>query len=168
MDQSTPPVVVWWEMVWKDYLDITIIVQHPPEYHMLEKKHTPNPNNLERIRLKPGLEWIIRTWEVYTKKKYKKALIKWSKDTGGGDGHSSNFANYTGPGTANRWLAYIYLIDVNINCLFASYTIGRVPGNTTVDNGSITLNVSSAFASVRRIKKQFNIFWQWTGHINSL
>ena len=63
------------------------------------------------------------TWEDYTQPKYKKALDRWSKDTGGGDGTPASFVEYCG---LDRWLVFIFVKDMATNFLLAPSAGGRM------------------------------------------
>ena len=110
---------------------------------------------MSRIRKGRKFRSVVACWEDYTKKKYKNALLLWNKQTGGGDGHASNFANYTGPGDGNRWVAWIFLTDTHVEYLFATCTVGKVPSKAILDEGSLTSNMSSAFIPVKKKKTRF-------------
>ena len=56
-------------------------------------------------------------------------------ETGGGDGRPASFADYTGPGETNRWIAFIYMQDLHVDSLFATCTTGKVPAGTHSEGG---------------------------------
>lgn len=60
-----------------------------------------DPNDIDRILIKRYGEWVMETWSKYIKQKYKDALHRWSKETGGGDGTSVSFQKYC---STNGWL----------------------------------------------------------------
>jgi hypothetical protein len=72
------------------------------------------------------------TWEDYLRPKYKKALDKWNKDTGGGDGNPTHFIDFC---AGNRWLVYLFCKDSDTNFLLASNAGGRMPRHLQLESG---------------------------------
>jgi hypothetical protein len=68
---------------------------------------------------------LLETWRTYVKKKYKTALDRWNKDTGGGNGRAWSFINYCDQ--ESRWLVMVFLQDLKANYLLASNAAGRMP-----------------------------------------
>ena len=153
MDLSTPPTVAWWENIALDFRDRDVIVPYPPEYEALEERNTPNPNNQSCMDIPRSVEFIAGTWEGYIRPKYKQALSQWMRETGNGNGHPSSFADYTGLGEANRWVAFIFSQDLTIDGLFADSTNGRVPMGSQYESGFDTMSQSSNTSSVTPRKR---------------
>ena len=66
-------------------------------------------------------QWMKETWETYIRPIYKKVLIKWFKDTGGGPRTLENFINYcTIHGKTSEWLVWIYAMDETEGLLLGS------------------------------------------------
>lgn len=70
------------------------------------------------------------TWKIYVRRKYKIALDKWNKETGGGNGQLWSFVNYCEDA---RWLVVVFLKDVEANYLLASNAGGRMPGHLQME-----------------------------------
>ena len=73
----------------------------------------------------------MATWEEYTKPKYKEALARWNKETGGGDGTLPSFAKYA----CASWLAWVFCLDSEFDFLLASCSEGRVPKHMSNEGG---------------------------------
>ena len=102
----------WLECFRPDYMDL--------ENHDPERRIDPfNCDYKDRDTV-----WLLETWKKYTRPKYKKALGKWYKETGGGNRNSDNFVNYCGSDT---WLSAVYAIDETTHFMLASEANGRPP-----------------------------------------
>jgi hypothetical protein len=77
-------------------------------------------------------EWLRATWDDYIKPRYKKALDKWNKDTGGGDGGPVKFIDFC---ERDRWLVWIFCKDLEANFLLANSAGGRMPAHLQVESG---------------------------------
>jgi hypothetical protein len=77
-------------------------------------------------------QWLCDTWEDYIRPKYKRALDKWNKDTGGGDGNPVQFINFC---SGDCWLAWLFCIDYETNFVLASSAGGRMPEHLQVEAG---------------------------------
>jgi hypothetical protein len=64
--------------------------------------------------------------------KYKRALDKWNKETGGGDGTPPSFVNFCG---GDRWLVWIFCKDLGANFLLANNAGGRMPKHLQTESG---------------------------------
>ena len=73
----------------------------------------------------------MATWEEYTKPKYKDALSRWNKETGGGDGTLPSFYKYA----CSPWLAWVFCLDSEFDFLLASCSEGRVPSHLDSEGG---------------------------------
>ena len=65
------------------------------------------------------------TWKVYIKKKYKTALDRWNKETGGSNRQPWSFINYCDRDA--RWLMMIFIKDMECNYLLVANAGGRMP-----------------------------------------
>ena len=73
-----------------------------------EEKGKWEPNSPAIFETERDAAWLKATWEEYIRPKYKKALDRWNKDTGGGDGTPSSFIDYC---AGDRWLVWIFCVD---------------------------------------------------------
>ena len=93
-DQSVDPKVAFFEKILEeDFLNREYKVTIPASlYEKLEEEEAatwdPNDDVVLKVR---NAEWLIGTWLLYVKKKYKTALDRWNKLTGGGDGSPESF-----------------------------------------------------------------------------
>jgi hypothetical protein len=97
-----------------------------------EEKGTWDPNDLSIFEHERNGIWLKSTWDDYLKPRYKRALDKWNKDTGGGDGTPSSFIDYCG---GDRWLVYLFCKDIEANFLLASSAGGRMPRHLQIESG---------------------------------
>jgi hypothetical protein len=104
-----------------------------------EEKEKWNPNDGAIFEHERDGAWLRSTWDEYIKPKYKKALDKWNKSTGGGDGSPTSFINFCGN---DRWLVWLFCRDLETNFLLASSAGGRMPSHLQVEAG-FTEDVSS-------------------------
>ena len=58
------------------------------------ERHHWRPNNGDIFVMYCDAKWFMGTWKDYIRPKYKRALDRWNKETGGGDGKAVNFINY--------------------------------------------------------------------------
>jgi len=79
------------------------------------------------------------TWFTYVKPKYKRALDKWNKETGGGDGTPASFVDFCGK---DKWLVWIFLHDCDANFLLANNASGRIPNHLQLEAGFDTATMS--------------------------
>ena len=88
------------------------VVATPPEeqWNEIPEEDTYDwdPNHPDIFEHKQDAKWLYLTWTEYIHPKYKKALDKWNKDTGGGDGTPNAFIDFC---SGDRWLIWIFLID---------------------------------------------------------
>lgn len=72
------------------FLNQSCQISNPPDAHHNEfpeeEKGKLNPNDLAIFEHPRKADWLKSTWDEHISPKYKKALDKWNKDTGGGDG----------------------------------------------------------------------------------
>ena len=93
---------------------------------------TWDPNHPSIFEQERNTAWLRATWEEYLRPKYKKALDRWNKDTGGGDGTPLSFIDFCG---GDRWLLYLFCKDVDANFLLANNAGGRMPRHLQVESG---------------------------------
>jgi len=119
-----------------DYLNRDYVAQQPkPEYYdKLEPddKRDMDPNHESIFEHERDAAWLKATWEEYVKPKYKTALNKWNKLTGGGEGTPNCFVNFC---DGHRWLVWVFCMDLEANFLLASSAGGRMPCHLQVEAG---------------------------------
>ena len=124
------------EMVESDYLDGTYVVTPPAEEHFSkfpeEEKGSWDPNDPSIFEHKRDGAWLKGTWEECLRPKHKKALDRWNKETGGGDGTPSSFIDYC---DKDRWLIWVFCKDYEANFLLASNAGGRMPHHLQIEAG---------------------------------
>ena len=98
-----------------------------------EEIATWNPNDPKIFEVDRSAAWLLETWKVYIRRKYKLALDRWNKETGGGNGQAWSFVNYCDRDA--RWLVALFLKDVECNYLLASNAGGRMPGHLQLECG---------------------------------
>jgi hypothetical protein len=103
-----------------------------------------NPNDPKVFQIKRTAEWLSSTWTDYVRPKYKRALEKWNKDTGGGDGEPTCFVDFC---ASDRWLVLLFLKDLEANFLLANHAGGRMPEHLQLEGG-FSEEVSSSEGSV--------------------
>ena len=97
-----------------------------------DERVTWNPNDASVFEHKRTGEWLKETWDCYLRPKYKQALDRWNKDTGGGDGSPVSFVDYCG---SNRWLVWLFCKDLDANFLLAGGACGRMPNHLQFEGG---------------------------------
>jgi hypothetical protein len=110
-------------------------VPPPQEYYSQfpeEERETWNPNSASVFEHERSGEWLRDTWENYLRPKYKKALDRWNKQTGGGDGTPVSFIDYC---AGDRWLVYLFCKDHQANFLLAGNAGGRMPHHLQFEAG---------------------------------
>ena len=96
LDQAMCPVSAFYEVAADKFRDTLFIAQVPDKFSLIDGHETIDPNDEDRIMLagRNGA-WFKTTWESYLRPKYRKALMQWWSDTGGGGGKDeTNFQNY--------------------------------------------------------------------------
>ena len=136
-DQSGDPLLHFFQkIVEEDFLDPTCVVLPPAEAHYdsfpEEEKGAWDPNHPSTFEHQRDGAWLKATWEECLRPKHKKALDKWNKDTGGGDGTPSSFIDFCG---GDRWLVWLFCKDHDSNFLLASNAGGRMPSHLQVEAG---------------------------------
>jgi hypothetical protein len=115
----------------EDYVVPLPAAQYYDEFPEGEKTKW-EPNSPSIFEYQRNGEWLRATWDDYIKPKYKKALDKWNKDTGGGDGSPVSFINFCG---GDRWLVWLFCKDYESNFLLASSAGGRMPAHLQAEAG---------------------------------
>lgn len=118
------------------FLNQEYVVPMPPDMYYSEfpeeEKGSWDPNHPSTFDHERSAIWLRGTWEDYVKHKYKKALDKWNKDTGGGDGSPTSFVDYCG---GDRWLVWLFCLDLDANFLLACSAGGRMPKHLQIESG---------------------------------
>ena len=136
-DIQGDPVDHFFQKVLEDSFSNTEYVVTPPNeiyYNEFpdDEKGGWDPNHVSVFEHERSALWLRSTWDEYLRPKYKKALDKWNKDTGGGDGTPTSFINFCG---GDRWLVYLFCKDLEANFLLASNAGGRMPKHLQVESG---------------------------------
>lgn len=98
-----------------------------------EERSQWDPNDPTIFDVDRSASWLAETWKLYIKRKYKAALDRWNKDTGGGNGQPWSFINYCDRDA--RWLVVVFLQDIGANYLLASNAGGRMPAHLQMECG---------------------------------
>jgi hypothetical protein len=106
----------------------------------------------------------MSTWEEYTKPKYKEALSRWNKETGGGDGTLPSFADYA----SAPWLAWVFCLDSEFDYVLASFSEGRVPKHLDSEGGWVDPTENGGDNVERKSVNKDNVKKALTSTINSL
>jgi hypothetical protein len=139
-----------YEVCVEKFNDPSYIARVPNEVELLENYEFMDPNDTERISIQREWNWFKSTWEDYLRKKYRDALKRWNKDTGGGDGTNPSFQDYCG---GEKWLAFVFLCDADTNFLLASNASGKVPRNLTNESGFSESGIDDGANAKRSTKK---------------
>ena len=108
MDVPGDPTTHFFEQLLDDaFMKEEYVVVPPNQFSELpeEERDDWEPNDAEIFKHERTGVWLRGTWEDYTRPKYKKALDRWNKDTGGGDGTPASFVDYCG---SDRWLVFLF------------------------------------------------------------
>ena len=130
-DQSVDPAVAFSMAALKVYNDIGFVVEKPKTIDDGDIMNC-DPNDDVRTDLDRNAEWFISTWKTYIKPKYKKAISKWDKATGGGSSEHYMFSNFC---DTNKWLVWIYLMDIEADYLLFSNAKGKPPTHVGKEAG---------------------------------
>jgi len=130
------------------FLNKSYIAHKPMDEHYAafpeEDKLKWDPNDHSIMEQNRTTVWLRATWEEYIRPRYKKALDRWNKDTGGGDGSAASFIDYC---AGDRWLAWVFCKDIEANFLLASGTAGRMPRHLQLEPGFVDDGLSSLSSS---------------------
>lgn len=131
------------EVLTECFLNPQYVLSLPPDVYYSEfpeeEKGNWDPNHPSIFEHERSGVWLRSTWEEYLRPKYKKALDKWNKDTGGGDGSPVSFIDFCG---GDRWLVWLFCVDYDSNFLLACSAGGRMPKHLQIESG-FTEDVSS-------------------------
>lgn len=118
------------------FMDPTYVAKQPvPVYYdefPEEEKSKWDPNHMDIFANERTAQWLKETWKSYIKPKYKHALNRWNKDTGGGDGTTPSFIHYT---QGHPWLVYVFCLDKEESWLLSCNACGRMPKGFLVESG---------------------------------
>lgn len=154
-DQAVNPTLSFAQEVAKQFNDTSLKIENPKNKDQLEGEEDMDPNDEERILNKRNGAWVMDTWIKYIKPKYKEALHRWSKETGGGDGSSVSFQRYC---STNGWLGWVYLKDEETSFLLASASDPNVPTNMRNEPGFENLDglIARTHRSGNRIEQSLH------------
>jgi hypothetical protein len=132
-DQSVDPALAWAMQAVQTFKDDTFIVEMPHEINPGDV-YGIDPNDMDRFAAdKRDGKWFLDTWKLYLKRKYKNAIGRWDKETGGGSRDPAAFADYCERGS--RWLVWVYLMDVERDFLLFSNAKGKPPEYVGKESG---------------------------------
>ena len=120
-NQSDKPELNFWQKVLDIFSKITLFVPRPDvmDREDVDPMNKLDPNSCDFKNR--DAKWLKETWDTYLKPIYKKVLIKWFKDTGGGPRTLDNFVNYcTIQGKTHEWLVWVYAMDEKNDLLLGS------------------------------------------------
>jgi hypothetical protein len=131
-----PNTTFFEEILGTCFMNNSYVAGRPADEHYNEfpedEKGSWDPNDPSVFENERTPLWLQKTWDDYVRTKYKKALDKWNKETGGGDGVAANFINYCG---SDRWPVHVFCMDLAANFLLASSAAGRMPAHLQVEAG---------------------------------
>jgi len=162
-----------------DFSDMLHEVSNPREElwlseHLEDDRDRWDPNSAAVFEHTRTPEWLMDAWFTYIRPRCKKALDKWNKDTGGGDGTPAAFIDFCGN---DKWLVWVFLHDFDANFLLANDASGQLPNHLQLEAGfdtnmsDITDEDSGSKASSKRMKdveKQLSDLKAESGSINDL
>ena len=119
-----------------DFLNPAYLVNQPNEENVREfpeeDRAAWDPNSATTLEHERDGKWLMDTWFQHVKPKYRHALNKRNKDTGGGSGEVHEFINYC---NHDRWLAWIFALDYEASFLLAASTCGQMPARLQMESG---------------------------------
>jgi hypothetical protein len=132
-DQSVEPTLAWAMQAVKTFQDKSFVVELPVDINEDDIRGI-DPNAPERFTMqnRDG-KWFLDTWRHYLKRKYKNAIGRWDKETGGGGREPSDFADYCD--RSSRWLVWVYMMDVERDFLLFSNAKGKPPEYVGKESG---------------------------------
>ena len=123
-DQSVDVDIAWAVQALETFKDPNFTVPYPDCMRQSDVEGI-DPNEEERYSIPREPKWFINTWKHYLKKKYKAAIGRWDKETGGGSREPEEFADYCDKNS--RWLVWVYLMDIERDFLLFSNAKGKPP-----------------------------------------
>lgn len=142
------PVTHFFEMILDEaFSNADYKISQPPYFDEFpqDERETWDPNDSAIFDHKRTGEWLRATWDDYVRPKYKKALDKWNKETGGGDGTPPSFIDFC---AGDRWLVWVFCCDHSCNFLLACSAGGRMPSHLLVESGFDVENSSSSISAL--------------------
>jgi len=100
--------------------------------HLEEDHDRWDPNNPALFEDERSSAWLMETWFLHVRPRCKKALDKWNKETGGGDGTPAAFIDFC---SNDKWLVWTFLHDYDANFLVANNASGGVPNHSQLEAG---------------------------------
>jgi hypothetical protein len=140
-DQSVDPTEAWCMHAVDMFKDIDIEVETPFSMDP-DDVDGWDPNDAKRVAIDRDHKWFWDTWRYYLRKKYKIAIKRWDKETGGGMHLPHQFSNFCDPGC--RWLVWVYLLDKENDFLLYTNAHGSTPSFIGKENG-FTSDEDAAF-----------------------
>jgi hypothetical protein len=131
-DQSVDPNLAWAMDAVDQFKDATFEVELPEEIDPDDVVGI-DPNDLDFARDDRDAKWFLDTWKLYLKKKYKEAIRKWDTETGGGSHDAHEFSNFC---NRDRWLVWVYLMDMKAGFLLFQFAKGQPPVHVGCEPGS--------------------------------
>jgi hypothetical protein len=136
-DIAGDPALHFFEKVLSEcFMNPSYVAPHPSDVYYNEfpedERVNWDPNDPSIFENTRDAKWLKSTWEEYLRPKYKKALDRWNKDTGGGDGCPTNFVNFS---AGDRWLVWVFCHDRDANFLLANSASGRMPRHLQLEGG---------------------------------
>ena len=124
-----------WEDVAIDFNNMLYIVSNPKLewYDRLEGRDGWDPNNPAIFLQKRDAAWLKGTYADYFKKKYKRFLNKWNKETGGGDGSPPSSQNYLD--AHDQWISWVFCHDYDNGFLLSSNICSKMPKGFQSEGG---------------------------------
>lgn len=123
-DQAVDPDLAWAIQAVETFKDPTFEVEVPHKINPDDIEGI-DPNDDQRICMPRDGKWFLNTWRHYLRKKYKDAIGRWDKDTGGGGREPSDFADFCQ--RDSRWMVWVYLMDLEADFLLFSNAKGKPP-----------------------------------------
>jgi hypothetical protein len=134
LDQAMCPVAAFYEVAADQFRDASFTAQVPDKFSLIDGHETIDPNDEDRIMLAGRDDaWCKATWELYIRENYRTTLARWWSDTGGGGGEVENFQNYCP--ICEKWLTYVFMLDVNASLLVASNASSAIPKELLYKSG---------------------------------
>lgn len=174
-DVPGDPIKAFFEVALTEFSDASVVVPRPREEHwnsehIEEDKEKWDPNSQAIFEHPRTAGWLMETWNTYVKPWYKKALDKWNKETGGGDGAPASFVDFCGN---DRWLCWVFLQDHDANFLLANNASGRVPNHLQLEAGFDTAmsdiaDEESKSSSRKKLEKELMDMKDSNENINNL